>query len=112
MLPRSNMGNFGVQVDAGSARSGKGPSAGEKPGEEPLQDRQLGAAVQGWQSRMTDAARLRAQVFDATGGRKGLIGGVCVALVAIVGFVVFARGGSRAAAAKRAARRKREEAAL
>ncbi len=53
-----------------------------------------------------------AQVFDAPGSRKGLIGGLCVALVAIVGFVVLVRGGGRAAAAKRAARRKREEAAL
>ena len=51
------------------------------------------------------------QVFDVPRGRKGLIGGVCVGLVAIVGFVVLVRSGGRAAAGKRAARRRREEAA-
>lgn len=51
----------------------------------------------------------RVQVFDVPRGRKGQIGGVCVGLIAIVGFVVLVRSGGRAAASKRAARRRRED---
>ncbi|CAL8466007.1 g5543 [Coccomyxa elongata] len=107
-IPRVHMHShtFGRKGDVGAKRSSK-----ESRATPPGPDRKLGATMQGWQSRMNDAARLRAQVFDVPRGRKGLIGGVCVGLVAIVGFVVLVRSGGRAAASKRAARRRREDAA-
>lgn len=106
-----------AQVDAGATRSSKQEADPAAAAENSFSERRLGAAAMqvaaGWQSRINDAARARAHVFyDAPGGwgRKGLVGGLCVAAVAVVGFVALFRGadagGRGSAAAKRAARRK------
>ncbi len=62
-----------VQGDVGAKRSSK-----ESRATPPGPDSKLGATMQGWQSRMNDAARLRAQVSSTVRlGNKGLQGYMC-----------------------------------